>query len=202
MNKLLKVILGLALLPLMAMADSEVDGTFDAGASGTASATVFLSPSTTFQNITDLGWKLDAGVTTGNVQFRIGDIRYAVNSATSGSGTVVWFANTGTPVTSQEYIIIYDESVGTYLLRQVQVATSTSVTVSESISVGLTVLDLVWSVGNGGAGFARPIPNSVSQTVMGPGSIWLPKQVPIAITLDGNVTACKISVSGIRTNYR
>lgn len=202
MNKLLKVILGLALLPLMAMADSEVDGTFNAGATGTTSATVFLSPSTTFQNITDLGWKLDAGVTTGNVQFRIGDTRYAVNSATSGSGTVVWFANTGTPVVSQEYIIIFDDNVGTYLLRQVQVASATSVTVSESISVGLALQDLVWSVGNGGSGFARPVPNSVSQTVMGPGSIWLPKQVPVAITLDGNVTACRISVSGIRTNFR
>ncbi len=198
MKKLTLILLALfGFLPAMVKADDEVMGTFANASSGTTSATVFIKPSKTFQNITDLAWKLDSGVTSGFIAFRYGEVKYAMSSATVGSGTVVWFANANTNVAVDDTVIIYDESTGDYLLRTVRAATTTSVTVTESISIALTTSDQVWSVN---APNARPVAaiNSFASAV----SIWLPKDVPIAVTVDGNTTACRISVSGVKTNHR
>ena len=199
MKHLLKLLaLSVALLPGFALATGEITGTFLTANNGTTSATVFVTSSSEFTSITDLGWQLDSGVTTGQVVFRQGDNRYDVASATSASGTVVWFANTGTNVSAGEYIIIYDDSLGSYLLRQTKAAATTSVTVTESIAVALTTSDKVWSVTSSSS---RPVPSTTSQTVFA-GPIWLPRNVPTAITLDGNTTACRLSISGVRSNYR
>jgi hypothetical protein len=190
MNKLKLLLIGCIAMPLSLFA-GDVVGTFQGSNSGTTSATVFVPPERAFAQVTDLSWKLDAGTSTGLVVFRPGDVRYASTSATSGSGTTVWFANTGTAVTAGEYIIIFDESAGSYLLRQVNGATTTSVTVTESISVGLTTSDQVWSVTGS---FARPVSQSTSGTSAM--SVWLPENKPVAITVDGNTTACRISTFG------
>lgn len=198
MKKLFSILLALV-CATAAFADSEITGIFNNANNGTTSATIFVEPASEYANITDLGWKLDAGVTTGIIVFRPGDIQYTCTSATSGSGTVAWFSNAGTAVAVGEYIIVHDESLGDFYLRQVIAATTTSVTVSESIPVALTTSDKVWSVEGS---FARPIAIVNSQTAAQAVSIWLPKLKPTAITIDGNTTACRISVSGIRTNYR
>lgn len=201
-NKLLLVLAVLAMLGLMpskAFAGSEIRGVFNASSSGTTSATVFVDSSTDFPQITDLSWKLDAGVTTGTITFRSGDIKYSSTSATSASGTVVWFANAATSVAVGEYIIIREN--GSYFLRQVTAATTTSVTVSESISSALTTSSLVWAVNSSTSTRYAPqlaTPTSPYSAV----SIWLPKERPTAITVDGNTTACRISVSGNYSNYK
>lgn len=180
---------------MISMAEGPVIGVFNQGASGTTSATVFVKPGNAFSEITDLAWRLDAGVTTGLIIIRTGEAKYDVNSATSGSGTAVWFANTGSDVASADYIIIYDESTGDYLLRHVTAVATTSVTVSESISVGLTTSDKVWLVSSS---VQRAVPNTISSASAL--SIWLPKDAPTAITVDGNTTSCRISVSGVKRN--
>ncbi len=204
MNKLLSTLLALVISTHLAFADGEVDGVFSKASSGTTSATVFVGPHSDFTQITDLSWRLDATVTTGLIFIRSGDVEYAVSSATSGSGTVVWFANASTAVAAGEYIIIWDASTGDYLLRCVGVSPSaTSVTVTESISIALATADKVWSIeGN----YGRPVVNAATSTTGNSssliGGIWLPRNKPTAITVDGNTTACRIYVNGMRTMHR
>lgn len=188
----------LAFAPAMGWAEHEVKSVFNTSASGTTSATVFVQDRDEFALITDIAWRLDSNNTTGLIVVRPGDVRYTSTSATSSSGTVVWFANTGTAVATGEYIIILDESAGDYYLRKTIAASTTSVTVSESISPALTTSDLIWSVLGS---FERPVGATNSQTVS-LGAIWLPKNKPTAITVDGNTTACRISISGHRSNYK
>ncbi len=198
MNKTLSSILSLFLLGTsLVYGQGSIEGVYDEAASGSTSATVFVKPTSAFANITDLSWRLDVGVTTGQIICRPGDVKYTSTSATSASGSTVWFANTGTGVSSGSYIIILDESAGTYFLRQVGAATTTSVTVSEAITPALTTSDIIWSVLGS---YSRPVPqaNSASAAV----NLWFPKNVPTSITVDGNTTSCRISVSGVRSNYR
>lgn len=203
---LIKVVATLAvMLPMISYGAGEVTAVYNVGATGTTSATVFIPPGSEYGNITDLAARLDAGVTTGQVIFRVGDVQYNSTSATSASGTTVWFANTGTSVAVGEYIIVYNvtsaqpSGSGTYFVRQVSAATTTSVTVSESIASALTTSDLVWGVPTS---VSHPVGNGVNSTTAAIGQVWLPKGKPVAITVDGNTTACRISVSAIRSNYR
>lgn len=198
MNKIQSLTLALVLcFSSFVMGQGSVVGTINVADSGTVSATVFVPAGSGFVNITDLGWRLDAGVTTGLVTFRSGDVNYASTSATSASGTVVWFANTGTAVGVGEHIIIYDESTGSYILRYTSAATTTSVTVTQAISPALTTSDRIWSVVSS---VARPVPNVNSQSSAM--SIWLPAMAPTAITIEGNTTACRISANGVRSAYK
>lgn len=194
-------------LPVLSYGAGEITAVYNASNSGTTSATVFIPPGSEYGNITDLATRFDAGVTTGQVIFRPGDVQYSSTSATSATGTVVWFANTSTKVAVGEYIIVYSVTAaeptggGTYYVRQVVAATTTSVTVSESIASALTTSDIVWGVP---VSISRPsgaLPTSQT-TAFGSGNIWLPKNKPVAITVDGNTTACRISVSAVRSNYR
>jgi hypothetical protein len=201
MKKLIKslILAALAVMPIACFASGEVTGVYNTSSSGTTSATIFVPGGSEPFNITDLNWRLDTGCTTGQVIFRSGESMYQSTSVTSASGTVVWFSNPSstTAVAVNDFIIIYDESAGTYFLRTVTAATTTSVTVSESLSPGLTASDKIWSVNQS---VSRPVVaiNSLTTAV----NIWMPRSVPTAITLDGNTTACRISASGVRTNYR
>lgn len=198
----MKKLLSLALLLLASassqvMAQGSITGVFNESATGTTSATVFCDPRNGFANLTDLTWRLDAGVTTGLVTFRSGDTPYAVTSATSSSGTVVYFTNTGTSVAASEHVIVYDTSAGDYYLRYTSAAATTSVTVTQSISPALTTDDKIWSV-IGSVSRAVPNVNSLTAAV----NIWLPQGRPTAVTLEGNTTSCAISVNGVSSPYR
>lgn len=199
MKKMIKALSTCILLSMAAIGygQSPVDAIIDEGATGTASATVFINEGTSNVNITDLSWRLDAGVSTGTVDFRIGDNRYNVSSATSASSTQLWFANTGTTVAVDSFVIIYDVSAGDYFLRKAVAATTTSITLNVSLSPAITTSDLVW---NTRGTISKAVANTVSTSTAY--NIWLPANVPTAITLDGNTTACRISVSGVRSNYR
>jgi hypothetical protein len=206
MKKLLiKASLALAcILPMLSYGAGEVTAVYNLSSSGTTSATVFIPPGSEYGNVTDLATRLDSGVTTGQVIFRTGDVQYSSTSATSASGTVVWFSNAGTSVAVGEYIIVYNvtsaqpSGSGTYFVRQVSAATTTSVTVTESIGSALTTSDIVWGVP---LSVSRPAGTLNSQTAS-VGNIWFPKNKPVAVTIDGNTTACRISLSAIRSNYR
>lgn len=198
MNKITKIMAGLLLAASVygtAFGQSFVNGTVNKSATGTTSATVVVEPSNAPVEITDLRARFDSGVSTGLVVFRSGDAQYQITSSTSASQSVVSFANTGTAVGVGEYIIVFDASAGDYLLRHVTAATTTSVTVNTAITPALTVLDdIVWSVDSS---VERPTSNLVSGTDAF-GRVWLPAGRPTAVTVDGNTTACRISLSGVR----
>jgi hypothetical protein len=177
------------------MAQSAIVGTFNGSSSGTTSCTAFVDQTADgFAQITDLNWKIDAGCTTGFIAFRSADTRYSSTSATSASGSVAWFDNAGGDIAAQDYIIIYDSSARAHYLRKVTVAATTSVTVSEAITPALTTGDYIYSVNTA---VERPI--QVQSTTAAACSIWLPRGKPVAITLDGNTTACRLSFSGVKS---
>ena len=180
---------------------STVSDVFNKSSSSTTSATVILPEANDFGNVTDLAWKLDAGLTTGFVAIQIGQARHPVTSATTSAASVLWFDNTGTDIAAYDYLIFYDKSTSTYFLRRTNAASTTSVTLQASIAVTTVVSDdVVWSTY---AAVEKPVIGSTSATVgSGLGSVWLPARAPAAFTLDGNTTACRISVSGVRTRTR
>ena len=196
--KLLGIVLVAAFCSVV-QAQNYVTETYAVGATGTTSATVVIPKANGFLEITDLIWDVDNTITSATVDIRAGDIEYAVASATSGSGTVLWFTNTGTAVAVGEYVLFYDESLGTYTMVRVNAATTTSVTCQETISVATTVLDKVFSLKTA---VRRNAPDITTSSTVAGQSIWLPSGLPSAITIDGNTTACKIEASGIRTLYR
>lgn len=196
--KKLMAVLAFAVCLQTAHAQNYVNGVINKSSTGTTSATVFIEPGDTPVEITDMRTRLDAGVTTGFVSFSIGDVAYPVTSATSSSGTVVFFTNTGTAVAAQEFVIVYDSSAGDYFLRKVTAAATTSVTVAASISPALTVDDTLWSIDSV---VERPVLDTTSRTDPF-GQVWLPKGKPVAVTVDGNTTACRIAISGVRGNTK
>jgi hypothetical protein len=200
----MKKLLSLALIAIVAgsslvRGQGSVTGSFNKSATGTTSATVFVDSNGygSFANITDMSWRLDAGVNTGVVVFRYGNVPYSVTSATSASTSVVYFGNSPTAVSAGEYIIVYVSATGTYYLRSTSASTSTSVTCNATLPEALTTNDKIWSVASS---MDRAIPNTNSSTSSL--NIWLPAGVPTAITVDGNTTACRISVSGVRSAYK
>ncbi len=175
----------------------DVRGVVNKSATGTTSATLIVEGTADPVELTDQSWRMDASVTTGLIAFRSGDVRYPVTSATSASSTQLWFANTGTAVAVGDYVIIHDVSDDSYILNRAAAATTTSITVQSTISPAITTSDNVWSV-NDNTGSEKPIPATASATSSF-GSIWLPAGRPTAVTIDGNTTSCRISVSGVRS---
>jgi hypothetical protein len=200
MKNLLSLIavLGL-LLSVNSYGQSTVSGVFNKSSSGTTSATVIIEESNDFSTITDLAYKLDAGVTTGFVSAQIGQSKYKITSATASAASVLWFDNTASDIAAQDFVIFHDKSTGTYYLRKVSAASTTSATLYASISVTTVVTDdSVWSTY---AAVEKPVTTVTSGTT-GAVNIWIPAAVPAAYTIDGNTTACRISVSGVRTRSR
>lgn len=183
----------------VAQAQNYVTDTIALGATGTTSATVVIPKGNGFLNITDLIWDLDNTVTSGTIDIRAGEAEFGIASATSGSGTVLWFANTGTAVAAGEYVVFFDESAGSYTMTRANVATTTSITVADTISVATTTSDKVFSLKSA---VRRNAPDITTSSTVAGQSIWLPRDLPSAITVDGNTTACKIGVSGVRTLYK
>jgi hypothetical protein len=205
-KNLLNLLAALLLLGVNSYGQSVVSDVFNSSASGTTSATVILPESNDFGNVTDLAWKLDAGLTTGFVAIQAGQNRHPVTSATASAASVLWFNNVGNDssgfdVSAYEYLIFFDKSTSTYYLRRTNAAATTSVTLQASISVTTVVTDdAVWSTY---AAVEKPIIGSTSATVgSGLGNIWIPAKAPTAFTIDGNTTACRISVSGVRARAR
>jgi hypothetical protein len=192
MKKILSLVLGLA-FALNVQAQQFVVSTFADSEDGTRSATAFVPKSAGFGQITDLAYKLDAGITTGTVDIHRGEREIAVNSATSGTGSVLWFDNDPTAVSALEYLIFWDDSAKTYFLYRATVATATSITIQETAPI-TTTSDKVYACS---AVVRRHAPNVVSNS-LGACDIWLPSDMPSALTLDGNTTSCRIAISGVR----
>lgn len=195
LNKLV-LLVGL-MLSASAFADGDIDRVFNAGGTGTASATAIVTASDSPMQITDLVWDLDNTVTTGTVDIRVGNRKLAVNSATSGSGSVIWFDNSGSLVASGNYLIALVNGTST-LVRVKGSTATTSVTVQETLGAMATT-DVFWICQST---VSRNAPDLSNSSTLAPVSIWLPANVPAAFTLDGNTTACKISLSGVRSAYK
>ena len=193
MNKLIKVMALLLGIAFAIPGYAQVQDVFSQSATGTTSATVFVEGGGGFGEITDLSYRLDSNVTSGFVAIRSGQTKYPITSATSATGSVLWFSNTGTGVAQNDYIVFFDQSEGQYYLRRVTAATTTSVTLLTSLAPATTTSDYVWSLRDPVEKAVAPGLTSGQSTVT---SIWLPRNVPSAITLDGNTTSCRISVSG------
>lgn len=166
------------------------------GATGTTSATAYIrAGSTDVVKLTDVAWKVDSANTSTTINIRQGKKRFAVTSATSASGTVLWFDNSASSIAAGDYVIYDDTSAAQLYVWRTSAAATTSVTVNGTITPATTTSDYVWALQST---IYRPAPdNTVSGTVM-LGEIYLPGQAPTALTLDGNTTSCKLSVSGVR----
>jgi len=193
MNKLLlSFVLGLV---LVAQVRAEVtESVFNKGATGTTSATVIVPNGNGEAVINDLAYQIDAGLATATIAIRPGKTKFAVTSATSASGSVLWFTNSGTQVGVASYVIYFNAANATYTLLRASAATTTSITVQETITPATTTSDLVYSTEGTINRHALPSQTFTSGNV----NIWLPKNVPSALTLDGNTTSCRISISGRR----
>ena len=194
-NKLLAIMalmLSFAAVSVQAQ-EQYAASTFGSSADGTASATAFVPKATGLARVTDLSYNLDTGTSTGTVDIRRGESEKAIASATSGTGTVLWFDNDPTAVSAQEYVIFYDDSAATYFLYKCTASAATSITIQETAPI-TTTSDKLYSCL---ATVRRHAQNPKSSTV-GPVNIWLPSDLPSALTIDGNTTSCRISVNGVR----
>jgi len=189
------------LLGVNSYGQSTASDVINKSATGTTSATVVVPEGNDFVNVTDLAWRLDAGVTTGFIGINIGQSRHPITSATASAASVLYFDNAGTDVAALDYIIFFDKSTGSYYLRRTTAAATTSVTVGSSISVTTVVNDdAVWSTQDI---VQKPVVNTTSATgASGSLNVWIPAKVPAAFTIDGNTTSCRISLSGVRTRAR
>lgn len=191
----MKTILGIiGLLAAFAVGSvnaQDSQGTFVVGTNGTTSATAIVPPAAGVAVVTDLVGVPDAGNTSATVNIRTGKARKAVTSATT-AGTTVWFSNTGTNLTSQGYAIVHETAANTLMLVKVASATATQVQVYETLP-NLDTSDYIYPLN-----VAVPRGALTSWTASGPVNIWLPANLPSALTLDGNTTSCRISVSGYR----
>jgi len=194
-NILVKLVMALALafaLPLQA--DDYITSVFNTSANGTASATVFVPRGAGIAHITDVSYDLDTLVTTGTIDIHQAESEQSITSATA-SGSVLWFDNdTPTHVAALEYVIFYDVSTNTYYLYRTTASAATSVTIQETLSAATTTADKIYPCK---AVSRRHAPNVVSST-LGVADIWLPSDLPSALTLDGNTTSCRLSISGVR----
>lgn len=193
MNKKLIALLMALSLSVSVHAQQYVVSTFSDSEDGTKSATAFVPKASGFAHITDLAYRLDAGVTTGTVDIHRGEREISVNSATSGTGSILWFDNDPTAVSAQEYVIFWDDSASTYFLYKATVSAATSITIQETAPI-TTTSDKVYPCS---AVTRRHATNTVSGS-LGSCDIWLPSDMPAALTLDGNTTSCRISVTGNR----
>lgn len=190
-------LLALVALSLQAFGQGSVDAVFNVGATGTTSATAIVPAALGTGQITDLATRLDAGLTTGTIEIRNATTRKAVTSATSASGTQLWFTNTGTAVGVSSYVIYFNAAAGSYTLVKALAATTTSITATAAITPATATTDFVYPLA---AVVSRPVSTATSTST--PASIWIPSGMPAALTLDGNTTACRIAVSGVRSEYK
>lgn len=185
-------IIGLAVAFVAASVNAQDNqGTFVVGTNGTTSATAIVPPAAGAAIVTDLVAATDAGNVSATVQIRTGKVRKAVSSATT-AGNTVWFTNTSTNLAVQGYAIVHETGANTLLLVKVASATATQVQVYETLP-NLDTSDYIYPLN-----VTVPRGANMSATVMGPVNIWLPANLPSALTLDGNTTSCKLSVSGYR----
>jgi hypothetical protein len=191
--------LTLALTASVAFGQAVVESTFVEGNTGTTSATVIVKPGSGAAEVSDIAYRLDTGTTSATVDIRTGKNRVQPNSATSGSGSVLWFDNNPTLVSAQDYVIFNDVSGKTFELLKCTASASTSITVQETISVATATDDYIFPLNSR---VRRPAPPVNSTTAGNKASIWLPAGLPSAITLDGNTTSCQISISGTRGNSK
>lgn len=195
-NVLLAFLFGM--LTIGALKADTVFDVINQGNNGTTSATVIVPQGEGMANITDLSVRLDSGVTTGIVSIDIAKTVHAITSATAASASVFWFDNAASDVAVSGFIIFLDQSTGTYYLRKVSAASTTSCTTYSSVPVAtLATYDKIWSCLST---IQKPVFTNVSATLGSstPG-IWLPSTMPVAFTVDGNTTSCRITLSGIRT---
>jgi hypothetical protein len=146
-----------------------------------------------------LSYKLDGGVTTGRIAVYPGKQQVAVTSATSASQSVIWFDNSNSIVGTGDYLIFNDVSEGTYTLIRVSVKATalTSATVQDTISVAMTTSDLLFTTSGR---FIRHAPQmTTSSTVQPLNGIYLPANLPSAVSIDGNTTSCSVFISGTRS---
>lgn len=179
-------------LPIQA-AELFVSSTFGDSEDGTKSATAFVPKAIGPACVTDLQYALDQGVTTGTVDIQRAESETSVNSATSGTGTVLWFDNDPTKVSSAEYVIFWDDSAATYFLYRCVTTAATSITIQETAPITTTSDKIYPCLPT----VRRAVTNPKSNT-MGTSAIWLPSDLPSALTIDGNTTSCRISVNGVR----
>lgn len=173
---------------------ADILSSFTASSQGTVSTTVVIPAGQGQAMISDLAFKMDAGVTSGTVNVVPGRAGYSITSATA-SGSVYFFDNTGSHVVAGSYVIFDDVSTGVLTLNRVLSATTTSCTTQETMAAATTTSDFIFStLGR----FNRPIPQSISTTIGSAVNIWLPSGVPSALFLDGNTTACSLFIDGIR----
>lgn len=208
MNKFKALLLVGLLAASSAFAD--IEQVFSDSRTGTTSATAFVphgggAPA----NITAVSWRLDSGVTTGFVAFRPGRGRFAVTSGVA-SGATIFVSNTGTIISALDSVIFFDESDSDgnpYTLHTVTAAATTSITVNPTVGVTSTTSDVVWHVP-----LAEVAEFPVSSTGLtttsstafqfGKTDFWFNGQAPVAVTIDGNTTSCRIGISGVRTHSR
>lgn len=169
------------------------ESSFNSSSSGTTSATAFVPVGEQLGMVSDLSVRLDNSVTSGFVGQYIGVRRYLISSATAASASVLWFDNGQSGVTGSSFIIFLDQSSGSYFLRRVSVATTTSCTLYSSMAIATTTLDSFWLCGTT---VEKPV-LSTSNTG-GLVNIWVPASCPAAFVIDGNTTSCRISISGFR----
>lgn len=201
MNKLKLLFCSILLAVTSAAFAQTQSGSFNESATGTKSATAFVPSGLGDGEITDLSWRLDNGVSSGFVSMKTGRAKFVSTSVTGASGTVAWFSNAGTQVAAGDYIIIEDVSSysSNLALFRVLVATTTSVTTDSTITPALATNDLIWWVPASQVS-EKAVANTVSNT--GSVAIWCPGAGPTAVTIDGNTTACRIQISGVRTKYK
>ena len=173
--------------------DLHVTSTFGDSEDGTKSATAFVPKAQGHAQITDLAYNLDQGTTTGTVDIQRGESEQAVSSATSGTGSVLWFDNNPTLVSLAEYVIFWDDSAATYFLYRCTGTAATSITIQETAPITTTSDKIYPCLPT----VRRHALNPKSNTI-GPADIWLPSDLPSALTIDGNTTSCRISVNGVR----
>lgn len=192
MNNIYKALFLIA-LTFASSAFAERTQVINGGNTGTTSATVIIPPNDGTAHITDLVWDLDNTVTTGTIDIRPGKDEFSVTSATSGTGSVIWFDNSASSAAAASYLIL-ETSTSTSLVRCTAVAT-TSVTVQETVAA-MAVGNKVWTTRGT---FRRNAPDQTTSSTLAPVNLYLPAKVPSAITIDGNTTACKIYVGGERS---
>lgn len=199
MKHILKLIPALMLALAMSAHGQAIDSTVLEGNTGTTSATVIVKPGTGAVELKDVAYRIDAGNASATIDIRVGKGRLSINSATASSGTVLWFDNDPTAVSTSDYLIFEDVSEGTYQLNRAVSTATTSVTVLTATGVATTTDDRVYTLASR---VRRPAPERTASSSIGQTSIWLPANLPSAITLDGNTTSCQISLSGTRSNFK
>lgn len=193
-NKILGMVGALLLAVTPIRATDEIQSTFSSTADGTKSATAFVPAANGFANVTDISYDLDTAVATGTIDIRQAEVEKAISSATSASGTVFWFDNDPTIVSAGEYIIFYDASANQYYLNRCNASSATSITVYETITPATTTSDKIYSC----LPTVRRHAVNVTSESLGLVDIWLPADLPSALTIDGNTTSCRISINGKR----